>query len=285
MNERSLLIVGCGDLGQRVSQALHPLGWMIDGVRRNPPSASADVRWSAADYAAQGSLSFAATLQPAYVLATFTPTSRDIEGYQRGYTQAAKNLLAGLGEHRPRHLIMVSSTRVYAEASGGWIDETAPLTATDPRAEAIIDSENIFLSSVHRATVVRAGGIYGNPKSRLLDRVLRGSLSPAQPLRYTNRIHRDDCAGFLVHLLELAQAGESLEPIYNAVDNLPAPAHDVDRWLAEAMCIATPLPDAPPHSPPATHKRCRNDALHSSGYSLRYPDYRVGYGELIANRR
>ena len=261
MNERSLLIVGCGDLGQRVSQALHPLGWMIDGVRRNPPSASADVRWSAADYAAQGSLSFAATLQPAYVLATFTPTSRDIEGYQRGYTQAAKNLLAGLGEHRPRHLIMVSSTRVYAEASGGWIDETAPLTATDPRAEAIIDSENIFLSSVHRATVVRAGGIYGN------------------------RIHRDDCAGFLVHLLELAQAGESLEPIYNAVDNLPAPAHDVDRWLAEAMCIATPLPDAPPHSPPATHKRCRNDALHSSGYSLRYPDYRVGYGELIANRR
>ena len=212
-------------------------------------------------------------------------------GFPLGTTNQGGDVLYGViwGSRTSLQLsvIVVSVTVVIGIAIGsiaglvgGWIDETAPLTATDPRAEAIIDSENIFLSSVHRATVVRAGGIYGNPKSRLLDRVLRGSLSPAQPLRYTNRIHRDDCAGFLVHLLELAQAGESLEPIYNAVDNLPAPAHDVDRWLAEAMCVTTPLSDAPPHSPPATHKRCRNDALHSSGYSLRYPDYRVGYGEL-----
>ena len=123
MNNPSLLIVGCGDLGRRVARTLGQCDWMSTGVRRYPGTVSTDFPCRAADYFIPGSLNFAEALRPDYVLATFTPGSPDLAGYRRGFTAAAENLLAGLGEHRVKRLIMVSSTRVYAECAGAWVGE------------------------------------------------------------------------------------------------------------------------------------------------------------------
>ncbi len=279
MSKRTLLIIGCGDLGMRVGHSLAPQGWDICAVRRRPPSAEGDFNWIAADYARQGALAFAQQLRPDIVLTSFTPSSMDPEGYTRGFTQAAANVLDGLGSHRPRHLIMVSSTRVYAETEGGWIDENSPLSTQDERALAIIAAERLFLDSPRPASVVRFGGIYGDPHGRLLTRIAGGQVAPAIPLRYTNRIHRDDCAGFLVHLVRQSTAGAPLSPVYNGVDNDPAPAHEVESWIAARLDIATEsMPAANPQL--ANHKRCRNARLAASGYALLYPDFRSGYEEV-----
>ena len=80
--------------------------------------------------------------------------------------------------------------------------------------------------------MIRFAGIYGDPRGHLLERIRRGELSPRQPPRYSNRIHRDDCAGFLCHLLERARTGAALAPVYNGVDDLPAAQFEVDTWLA-----------------------------------------------------
>ncbi len=279
MSRPSLLIVGCGDLGQRVGRLLRQ--WHVIAVRRHPPGAGGEFDWRAADYSVPGSLSFAEALRPDFVLATFTPTSFDVDGYRRGFADAATNLLEGLGSHRVRHLVMVSSTRVYAEAAGGWVEESSPLSSTDPRARAIIDAERRFLASEHPASVVRFGGIYGAPDGRLLARIARGEVSPAQPVRYTNRIHRDDCAGFLAHLLQLARENRSLADVYNGVDDDPAPAHEVESWLAAAMGVAPGEGGSTAQRLPAGHKRCLNRRLRDSGYRLRYPDYRAGYRNVL----
>ena len=281
MKESSLLIVGCGDLGEKVGRALQKLHWRIDAVRRRPPADSAGFTWHATDYSINGSLDFAETLQPDFVLATFTPTDREVAGYQRGFTRAAANLLHGIGSHQVKCLIMVSSTRVYAEKDGGWVDETSPLDRTDERAGAIIEAERLLLQSGQAACVVRCAGIYGASDGRLQARVKRGEIAPADPPRYTNRIHRDDCAGFLAHLLLRAQAGDRLHAIYNAVDNAPAPAHEVESWLAGAMGVTAPALAGRKHDSESGHKRCRNALLQSSGYRLRYPDYRAGYGAVL----
>jgi nucleoside-diphosphate-sugar epimerase len=258
--------------------------WQIDAVRRRPPAGSDGFHWHAADYTRPGSLDFAAALQPAFVVATFTPAQRDPKGYCLGFSAAAEHLRRGLGTHQPRLVLMVSSTRVYAEADGGWVDESSPLATSEPQARAIIDAERQLLGAGFAAVVLRCGGIYGKPHSRLLERIAHGDIAPAKPLRYTNRIHRDDCVGFIRHLLCRAGAGDRLQPVYNGVDDHPAPAHEVEQWLAQQMGIEI---KAAPGSPPVAavhHKRCRNQRLHATGYALRFPDYRAGYRALLARR-
>ena len=124
MSNPFLLIVGCGDLGRRVARVLGHNDWLITGVRRTPTAVNTDFLYRAADYSIPGSLDFAESLRPDFVLATFTPSTPDIEGYRRGFAAAAENLLAGLGKHRVGRLIMISSTRVYAEGAGGRVDSS-----------------------------------------------------------------------------------------------------------------------------------------------------------------
>jgi nucleoside-diphosphate-sugar epimerase len=288
MKTSSVLIVGCGDVGIRTGLLLLEQGWDITGVRRNTTELPAKFAAQAANYTRPGSLDFIALLQPDFVLATFNPADRSIAGYKAGFRTAMDNLLAGLEQHRPRHILMASSTRVFAEAIGGWVDEDSALTGDDPWALEIIAAEQRLLYSGHNASVVRFAGIYGVPGGRLLSRIRRGELCPPTPVSYTNRIHRDDCAGFLAHLFSLAEAGKTLLPIYIGVDDLPAPRHDVESWLAREMGLEDQLAvqsgavDDPTRHNTAGHKRCRNGALHDSGYRLIYPDYKTGYGALLA---
>lgn len=286
MKSSSVLFVGCGDIGMRAGLSLAGKGWSVAGVRRNAAGLPAEFTAYSADYTQAGSLDFAAELAPDYIVTTFNPFDRSEAGYRRGFDDAMANLLAGLGEHRPRHILMASSTRVFAETGGGWVEEHSPLSQDDAWAQAIIAAERQLLDSGHPASVVRFAGIYGIPGGRLVSRISRGEICPPEPVRYTNRIHREDCSGLLVHLLERAAAGAVLAPIYIGVDDLPAPRFEVESWLAEKLGV--PLPDAESavaHEPvrhnTAGHRRCRNLALHESGYRLRYPDYKSGYTALL----
>lgn len=281
MTSPSLLIVGCGDLGLRVGGELGSRGWRIGAVRRHPPPQPGHFDWFSADYSTPGSLDFARDWQPDYLLFTPTPAGGDLQGYRAGFADGARNLLLGIGDHRPRHILMVSSTRVYAERNGGWVGEEDALSTSDERALAIIDAEQQLRQSGCPATVVRCGGIYGTTPGRLVARVARGEISPEEPRRYTNRIHREDAAGFLVHLLDRRNSGQAIEEVYNCVDDDPAPAHTVESWLARALGVTGRAGPGPAATASAGHKRCRNDRLHASGYALRYPDFRAGYSSAL----
>ena len=278
----SVLLVGCGSLGLLVADALLSENWHVSAVRRNPPETPLNIQWFAADYTESGSLSFAQDLKPDYVVATLTPAAMDVDGYQRGFAGSASNLLRGLAEHRTKHLLMVSSTRVYAETAGGWVDEDSPLALRDPRASAIIDAELTFQQSGHPATAVRCGGIYGSLSNRLISRVATGKIAPSRPTRYTNRIHQQDCALFLVHLLTLSNQGKQPAQVYNCVDDSPAAAYEVETWLANAVGANS---RADNNSAPRGHKRCRNTRMHKTGYKLAYPNYRAGYTQLLEDRK
>ena len=284
----SLALIGCGDLGVRCGLRLAELGWGVHAAKRSPSTLPGSLTGHAADYTQPGSLDFLAALRPDFVVATFNPSSRDLAGYRAGFCDGAQHLVSGLGKHRPRGLLMVSSTRVYAEQEGGWVEEGSELSNSDSRAVAIIEAERILQARIPGSSSVRFAGIYGNPRSRLLARIAEGKLSPREPVRYSNRIHRDDCAGFLSHLLLLAESGAVLKAAYNGVDDCPAPQSEVDAWLAEQLGVDPgvdqdrSVAQAPSSSQGRSgHKRCRNTALHESGYRLHFPDYRAGYSALL----
>jgi nucleoside-diphosphate-sugar epimerase len=131
------------------------------------------------------------------------------------------------------------------------------------------------------AVVLRLGGIYGPGRDRLVRELREGRarLRPGPP-RYTNRIHRDDAAAALLHLLDLAEPA----PLQLGVDCEPADQNDVLRWLARALGLAVPpFGDAerPAGGRPGTSKRCRNARLLASGFVFRYPTYREGYAGTL----
>jgi nucleoside-diphosphate-sugar epimerase len=126
--------------------------------------------------------------------------------------------------------------------------------------------------------VVRFGGIYGPGRTRLIDSVRSGQ-ARCEPGLYTNRIHRDDCAGVLEHLLALAAPA----PLYIGVDDEPALQCEVLRWLAQQLGVPPPVPSGAPDDSRRRggNKRCCNARLRASGYRLLYPSYCEGYTALL----
>ncbi|MDO8860162.1 epimerase [Haliea sp. E1-2-M8] len=300
MKNKSVLIVGCGDLGARAGAILQEAGWTLTGLRRNTRHLPQGFAGIAADYAAtDAQLSMLEALAPDYLILTLKPSGSGEEGYRAGFSRAMHNVLTGLGEHRPAGIIMVSSTRVYAESEGGWVEDGSPLATSDPAALAIIDAERQLLASGHPACVLRCAGIYGDPEGYLLHRIAGGELCSQTPLRYSNRIHRDDVGGLLAWLLQQWDRGVAPARTMIAVDNEPAPQFEVELWLARELGFtgwrtrrATDMRAGGLRGGGlrgsglrgADHKRCRNRALQTSGYVLRYPDYRSGYAAVLRDR-
>lgn len=282
MKPNSILILGCGDIGVRTGAILSQSGYAMGGVCRNPNKLPSEFEGYAADYSVQGSLDFLESAAPDYVIATFKPVEFSPEGYQRGFPGAVRNLLMGLGAHRPKVIFMVSSTRAMAEQTGAWVDESSPLADHGFAAKAIVEAEQLLLDSGQTSCVVRFGGIYGDPNGRLLSRIARGEICAEQPLQYGNRIHRDDCAGFLAHLLQMDEGQR--QSVYLGVDSDPAPRFETENWLAAQMGVEVkPFAEKVDGRGPG-HKRCRNNRMLDSGYQLRYPGYKQGYEAVLEAR-
>lgn len=280
MERKTVAIVGFGDLGERLVRRLHPQRWRCLGLRRNAHAVPAGVEGIAVDLHDAATLRVLESRAPDALLITLSPGERSAAGYRQGFHQAMEHILAGLGRHRPERIFFVSSTRVYAEEGGAWVDEDSPLAFADPRAKAIIDAEAALRDFSASAVVLRAGGLYGAGPGYLLKRVSSGHFHPREPLQYGNRVHRDDVAAFLAATLPGGGlAGQALPGVINLVDDAPVPLQEVESWLADALgCPYRPPAEA---SGPARHKRVRNTRLRATAYELLFGDYRAGYGDVL----
>ena len=183
-----------------------------------------------------------------------------------------------------RAIVLLSSTSVYGQTAGEWVDETSATTPTDFRGRIVLRGEETLLASGLPAIALRLGGLYGPGRESLIDAVRdgRATLAPA-PARFTNRIHRDDAVGAIVHLLDLA--ADAVARVYLGVDEEPADRNDVLRWLAARLGVV--LEEAAPGAQRRgdarsdSNKRCSSARLRGSGYRFRYPSYREGYDAIL----
>lgn len=130
-------------------------------------------------------------------------------------------------------------------------------------------------------SIVRFAGIYGPGREHFIHRDRRGEVATCESvLRYTNRIHSDDCAGLLGHILVCPEP----QNIYIGVDHDPAPRAEVASWLATAMNVARPVPGSESPAPQSQNKRCSNARVLAAGYEFLYPTYREGYGAVLQLR-
>ena len=280
MTSRRVLIAGCGDLGTALGLRLRAAGWQVSGLRRHPEALPAGIQPIAADLGEATSLGVLRGQRFDHVVLAGAPGGFDEAAYRRVYVEGVRNILAAL-EGEPG-VLMVGSTGVYHQEDGSWVDEDSP---TEPRGfsgRALLEGEAALRDLAgDRASVLRLGGIYGPGRLRLISEVRAGVGCPPEPVRFTNRIHRDDAAGILQFLLERQAAGEQLQACYLGVDCAPAPMWEVRHWLAEQLGVS--LDDSRPLSDArGGNKRCSNRRLLAAGYRFTYPDYRAGYGALLA---
>lgn len=272
-----VVIAGCGDLGTEAGLRFLAGGHSVLGLRRSPEVLPRSFRAHKVDLSAEVPRIPSGT--DIVVLAT-SADQRSEPAYQSAYVDVAANMLIAIQRDcaRPPRVLLVSSTAVYAADDGRWIDEDTPADPATATAAALLRSEQVLQVALDDVVVLRLGGIYGPGRGRLLDQARGGRAAvPAGP-HFTNRIHRDDAAGAIVHLTTMSREPAA---IYLGVDNLPADRADVLRFLAAELGA-----EAPPGSVvgPETGKRCDNARLRESGFGLAYPSYREGYRAVLDGR-
>ncbi|EAQ97644.1 NAD(P)H-binding protein [Congregibacter litoralis] len=279
MEKKTIAIIGFGDLGERLSGLLPADTWHCLGLRRTANAVPEGVESIAIDLEDAPSLGVLAQRRPDALVIALSPSDRSAKGYEAGFGDAMAGIVAGLGAHVPERAFFVSSTRVYSEADGGWVDEDSATAEDDPHVAAILAAERAFLDGVENSVVLRAGGLYGHGPGPLLKRVTSGRLTPASPPRYGNRIHRDDVAGFMAAVLQGQATVDAT--VINLVDDAPVPLQDVEAWLCRELGVPYAPPGPANYGEAPGHKRIRNGRLHRSGYSLQFPDYRRGYAAVL----
>jgi nucleoside-diphosphate-sugar epimerase len=206
------------------------------------------------------------------------------EAYESAYVRSLDRLLQALARKRgmqplPLRFVFVSSTAVYAQNDGKWVDE---LSETEPRefsGQTLLRAEALACSAGHESIVVRFGGIYGPGRTRFVDSVRQQTIRLGAGPEYTNRIHRDDCAAVLRHLLLL----EAPQSLYIGVDDEPSDRREVAAWIAERVGVALE-PVSTTDELSASGKRCANRRLRETGFTFRYPTFREGYAAVLEPR-
>ena len=273
-----ILIAGCGYVGTQLGLRLAESGHEVWGLRRDPSTLPRPIRPISADLRTpldDIDLPFAER-----IVYAASADARSAEGYGDAYVRGVQNLLAALERQDgpASRVFYLSSTAVYGDAAGGWVDEDTELAPEDFRGATVLRGEALVRRGGRRGVSVRLGGIYGPGRTRLIERARSGELRcpPGGPA-WSNRIHRDDAAGALEHLLSL----DDPQPVYLAVDDEPAPLCEVYRYVA--ALVGGPEPDVDGSvKRTRSNKRCSNARLTTSGYAFRYPSYREGYGALAA---
>jgi nucleoside-diphosphate-sugar epimerase len=276
----TLLTLGHGYTADALARRLIPQGWRVIGTTRDPARADA--------MAARGiePLILPAPLAPALAAATHILASA-APGPRGDPFLATEG--AALAAARPAWVGYLSTTAVYGDHAGGWVDEDTPPDPATPRGQARLAAEQAWLATGLPVHIFRLAGIYGpgrGPFEKLRDGTARRILKPGQVF---SRIHVDDIAA----VLAASMAAPAPGTVYNVCDDEPAPPEDVLAYAAALLGLppppAIPWEEAQGALSPmargfyAESKRVRNDRIRRDlGVRLRWPTYREGLAAVLA---
>ncbi|WP_207259905.1 NAD-dependent epimerase/dehydratase family protein [Pseudomonas sp. GW101-3H06] len=284
MSAPSVLIAGCGDVGSRLATQLLTAGWEVHGLRRDISRLPQGVVGVAGDLFNKECPATWPIGAVDYLVYCAAATDHDETGYRAAYIQGLKHVLEWLDDYGqvPNRLLFVSSSSVYGQQEGEWIDEKSPAVAAGYSGRVMLEAEQIALNSGIPASIVRLTGIYGPGRESFLTQVRRGYRVAVDPPLYANRIHADDAAGLMACLLEADRRGVALDDVYIGVDDAPAALADVVGWLREYLGVTEWADDATVRR--TGSKRCSNARAKALGWEPKYPSFREGYAAILEGR-
>ena len=283
------LVIGCGYLGRRVACEWLARGDEVFALTRRDDNAH--VLRSLGIVPIIGDVTDAKTLSelPSVdtVLYAVGYDRQSPHSYREVYVDGLANVLNAV-DSQTKHFIYISSTSVYGQTGGEWIDETSPCLPTRPNGQVCLEAEQLIRDHFSEIddrprcefNILRLAGIYG--PDRLLQRVeaLRsGKPLPGNPQAYLNLIHVDDAVQ-AIHACEThGSAGET----YLVSDDKPIQRGEYYETLASL--VKAPLPHYEEQNEDMAsqfNKRCSNRKLHDElGVELIYPTIETGLLQAV----
>jgi nucleoside-diphosphate-sugar epimerase len=273
----TLLSLGHGYTARALARRLIPQGWRVIGTTRSAEKAETLRALGVEPLIWPGDLG-PALARATHLLSSIAPDAGGDPVLRAHGPQIAAAPVRWAG--------YLSTTGVYGDHQGGWVDEETPLTPTTDRGRQRVLAEAQWQATGLPLHVFRLAGIYGpgrGPFEKVRDGTARRIIKPGQVF---SRIHVEDIAQVLEASIHKPNPGA----IYNVCDDDPAPPEDVIAHAATLLGL--PLPPAVPYDEAdmtpmarsfyAESKRVRNDRIKTElGVRLIFPDYRAGLAALL----
>jgi nucleoside-diphosphate-sugar epimerase len=287
-----VLIIGCGDMGRRVGVHYVGKGLRVVGAARGPANLEA--------LPPLGIEPLALDLDQPFPLPELPSKGGRVFYFapppERGVDDPRVRRVLETFEHHgpPRRVVYISTTGVYGDCGGAWVDENRPPNPGTVRARRRLDAEEqlrTWCSSAGAELVIlRVAGIYG-PDRLPLNRIRAGlPLVRAEEAPYTNRIHEDDLARVCVAAMRRPVAGE----VFNVSDGRPGTMAEYFDTVADRAGLPRPrkipMAEAPQHLSPGMLSYMRESRrldnrkmLERLHIEFRYPDLEAGLSACLAD--
>ncbi len=321
--KKNFLIIGQGKIGLPVAQQLAKKGFATTGVARGERAnyyldsnlskdinkdISKDVNNKINFIQADATQLTAEQLKPfTHIAIIVSPsiaslmsqsTSQRVESYRNTYLDIAKHIASLHSElNNLERLVFISSTGVYGQNSGEWIDETSvPETPSRELSNIILQAEQVLQTAfLEKCIIIRPSGIYGIDRLMEINRAKAVNtpsmpamppISPMPQCAWTNRIMDTDLVNIIVKVL----LTDTPKAVYLASDYQPVTSLELNNWLCQQLGTTpaktkTDITNTPEQSeqksnqqPPATGKRIHSNIPLNW---LNYPDWQAGYQMIL----
>ncbi len=286
----SKLVVGCGYLGGRVARRWHQAGQEVFVLTRSAERAE--------QFRREGLLPFVADVTQPEALAGL-PAAETVlwsVGFDRRsgstrravYVEGLRAVLDALPAGT-RRVVFISSTGVYGESGGGWVDEESPCRPTREAGRVLLAAERMLAG--HRlgggVIVLRLAGFYGPGRIPKLADLLAEKSIPAAAGGYINLIHATDAVSVILAAEEQAKPPRT----YNVAGGHPTLRRDFYTYLAGLLGLPRPMfvdpsTDDPDEQRGHGSKRISNARMLAElKVTLVYPSYREGLAAIVPEHR
>jgi nucleoside-diphosphate-sugar epimerase len=266
-------------VAQRVLQNPTNLVWGLKRTRPDDQENTLGFTWFKADLSNPESMKDL----PAgitHILFSAAPHVRTESDYRAVYFDGLRNVVQNAYSSALKRVLFISSTAVYGDHGDEWVNEDTPVNPKNFNGRVLLEAEQ-WLSTFgreHALTTLslRLSGIYGPGRIALLEKLKLGQVgAPSSAAHWSNRIHIDDAAAAVVHLMGF----EHPQSTYLITDSTPLPM----RTLYEALAQQVGGPVPPVSESPAFvgSKRLSNARIRETGFVFQWPDSRDGYRDII----
>lgn len=277
---KSVVILGCGDLGKAIARELNRFDIPVIGIKRSVPDKTEDAghyplfQYKKGDIRDIRSIAPFLNEQISDIIFCPTPDKSTEEDYRETYFTPLKHLCELLNQKQLSPKVsFISSTSVYGQQQGEIVDEESSTSPTGFNGIWLLRCEELIRQSNLPHFIFRLSGIYGAHRRRLLNQLIEKNFSV--PNQLTNRVHIEDAARAIGFLLTASHVNDSL---YCITDCEPATKLAIAQWLHANNSLEITKSDS--HQIP-TGKAISNTRLQKTGFTFTYPNFKEGYAAIL----
>ncbi|MCX7191805.1 MAG: NAD-dependent epimerase/dehydratase family protein [Candidatus Methylopumilus sp.] len=274
-----VLIIGCGQLGFSIVNNADSDVFKLYGFSRSLRKSPASIEMHQVDILKTEAIDAIKLVNPEIIIYAVSADTQSIESYQDHYVFGLKKTYEAILElDHFKHLFFVSSTRVYGQKTTKILSELDIAEPSDYGGEALMEAEMVARQLKDKATILRLSGIYGPNRKRMIQLAQSNPGNWPATNNWSNRIHEEDAARFIVFLMKRIMMKESIEPLYLVTDGVPTKQYDVLTWIRNRLQLTTDTIELPILE---SGKQLQSVLLNQTGFVLKYPDFTYGYEAMI----